>query len=56
MSLFLDSSIQSKAKIMDFFFENEVSEEQKKAALASAKLEDSHGPFGLSKSASAAFP
>ena len=38
------------AKIMDFFFENEVSEDQKKAALASAKLEDSHGPFGLSKS------
>mmetsp|Transcript_66796 Transcript_66796/g.92933 ORF Transcript_66796/g.92933 Transcript_66796/m.92933 type:complete len:339 (-) Transcript_66796:173-1189(-) len=38
------------AKIMDFFFGDEVSEDQKKAALASAKLEDSHGPFGLSKS------
>lgn len=38
------------AKIMDFFFDKEISEDQKKRALRSAKLEDAHGPFGLSKS------
>ena len=37
---------------MDFFFDKEISEDQKKRALRSAKLEDTHGPFGLSKSAS----